>query len=292
MRKMRTSKSASFIPGQRIGRWVVEVGPFYAHTGKQGFACYTCLCDCGTRRDVRGHILARGRSTSCGCLHRARTESISIGAKYGMWTVTAGPQMHPDPHKPVNRTEYECRCECGTIRFIPARRLLQGGSRSCGCATVAKTRSIMTKHGDYAAPLYKVWTGMKQRCSNPHTRRYDRYGGRGISVCDEWQASYLVFKEWAIANGYSPGLEIDRKDNDGDYSPDNCRFVTRQQNMLNLGCHRVLTAFGETKCLREWSRDPRCSISDSALWDRVVSGWPHESAITMPSQKGKKSISF
>lgn len=108
---------------------------------------------------------------------------------------------------------------------VRLNNLRNGQSQSCGC----RHREIVSanrKHGDWNKQLYKVWCAMKQRCSNPNSRVYGYYGGRGISVCREWQESYLTFREWATASGYERGLTLDRIDNDGDYEPSNCRWVS------------------------------------------------------------------
>ena len=111
--------------------------------------------------------------------------------------------------------------ECGK----EVEKRLQHGKiqKTCGCK----------KHGGYADNLYKVWSGIKRRCNNPNEDSYDRYGGRGIVVCDEWKNKYPPFKIWAEANGYRKGLQIDRINNDGNYEPDNCRFVTPLENARN-----------------------------------------------------------
>ncbi len=93
----------------------------------------------------------------------------------------------------------------------------------------------MIRHGLKHHPLYQVWANMKQRCHNERHIQYPEYGGRSIGVCQEWQNDFLFFYDWAIENGWAEGLEIDRKDNDGNYSPDNCRFVTRRINAVNRG---------------------------------------------------------
>lgn len=88
-------------------------------------------------------------------------------------------------------------------------------------------------HGQSRTPLYRVWKGMRERCGNPKSDNYRWYGGKGISVCPEWSEDFLAFKEWSEANGYEPGMQIDRKDSDGDYTPANCRWVTRVVNLRN-----------------------------------------------------------
>ena len=110
------------------------------------------------------------------------------------------------------------------------------------------------KHGLYAENpnLFNTWQTMKSRCENPNRDKYKDYGGRGIRLCEEWHKAEN-FVRWALANGYEPGLQIDRIDNDGDYCPENCRFVTPKQNSRNRRNTKILTVNGETKCVAEWS---------------------------------------
>lgn len=120
------------------------------------------------------------------------------------------------------------------------------------------THSRKVKHGDtwfHGKPssLYTAWQGMKKRCNCPSMKSYKDYGGRGISVCQEW-LDYTVFKAWALANGYAPGLEIDRRENDGNYEPRNCRFVTHKINAGNKRDSVLITVNGRTECMAEWSR--------------------------------------
>jgi hypothetical protein len=126
-----------------------------------------------------------------------------------------------------------------------------------GCAT-HKERAIGqgAKHGDaryHRAKLYYVWQGMLARCERPTASDYCRYGGRGISVCAEWH-EYIPFKSWALSHGYCNGLQIDRRDNDGDYTPENCKLSTHKENSDNTRRSIRLTVNGETHCASEWSR--------------------------------------
>lgn len=110
------------------------------------------------------------------------------------------------------------------------------------------------KHGYSTAEprLYRIWKTMKARCNNTHRAKFAIYGGRGIRVCDEWSKSPAAFVEWALDNGYSDGLQIDRIDVDGGYNPDNCRWVTPQQNARNKRNNVLLTVNGERKTAAEW----------------------------------------
>lgn len=133
--------------------------------------------------------------------------------------------------------------------------------------------------------LRAVWRQMKRRCTEPKDDRYYRYGARGISVCPEWQ-DFEIFLSWAISAGYQIGLTIDRIDNDGNYEPGNCQWATHATQSANRSSRVQLTAFGETKGMTEWSRDPRCTVSYAALSLRVRRrGWDDIRAITTPEIK-------
>lgn len=122
-----------------------------------------------------------------------------------------------------------CKCDCGNTKQIFTSNLTGNKTRSCGCIHGETVRT----HGLGKHPLYYTWHCMKKRCYNSENEGYKNYGGRGIMICDEWLNDFKVFYDWAMINGYKKGLEIDRRDNDGNYEPTNCRFVTRRKNALN-----------------------------------------------------------
>lgn len=142
---------------------------------------------------------------------------------------------------------WQCKCDCGNTVKARIDQLTSGMSKSCGClkrevaAATTKRRNQENKDLKYGAlthgesrrtRLYSIWNGIKQRCLNPNDRAYKYYGGRGITVYKEWM-DFIPFRDWAKANGYDESLEIDREDNDGNYEPDNCRWVTHRVNMNN-----------------------------------------------------------
>lgn len=140
---------------------------------------------------------------------------------------------------------------------------------------MAQRKSINANDG---TRLYGIWRGMLSRCC-PTVRNY---GKRGISVCEEWKA-YPVFKQWALANGYTDTLTIDRINVDGHYEPGNCRWITRGAQSNNRRNSKYLTAFGETKTMIDWSRDPRSIVSYRLLKKRVIEQqWPIEHALMEP----------
>jgi hypothetical protein len=131
---------------------------------------------------------------------------------------------------------------------------------------------------------------MKQRCYNVKNTGYSAYGGRGIAVCDEWRSGFVPFRDWAMAHGYADNLSLDRINNDGDYTPDNCRWSTEHEQKRNRQQTHMISAFGETKCLEDWALDPRCTVTPSSLRHRLNKlGWDTEMAITMPRKSRKQA---
>jgi hypothetical protein len=117
-----------------------------------------------------------------------------------------------------------CRCDCGNSTEVPTSSLTRGGTRSCGCLRREVQRDLHLKHGDARTPLYRVWVSMHDRCFNPNSGQWHNYGSRGIEICAEW-STYEPFGAWARANGYRADLSIERKDTNGNYTPDNCTWI-------------------------------------------------------------------
>ena len=156
-----------------------------------------------------------------------------VGRKFGRWTVLE--YSHNNAHRePV----WVCKCDCGTIKKVVGANLKSGISKSCGClhSEIAKRR--MTTHGMRYTRIHGVWAGMIERCENPKHKDYKSYGGRGITVCDEWRKDFVAFKDWAYQNGYDENAKqgqctLDRKDVNGNYCPDNCRWVSMAEQNKN-----------------------------------------------------------
>lgn len=125
-------------------------------------------------------------------------------------------------------------------------------------------------HGKRHTKLYSVWCAMKERCNNPHSKSYLRYGNRGIKVCKEWEDSFSAFYEWSKISGYQRGLTIDRIDNEKGYSPDNCRWVTTAQQNRNYSRNHYLTYQGKTLCITDWEAET--GIGRATIMYRIKAG--------------------
>lgn len=144
------------------------------------------------------------------------------------------------------------------------------------------------KHGMRYTRLYNIWRSMNQRCSNPNTKNYHRYGGRGIRVCDEWKHDFMAFHDWAMANGYSEELTVDRIDNEKGYSPDNCRWSTYKEQENNKSNSRIIECNGASHTLGEWSEIT--GIRLATIWDRLQRGWTPERALTTVPVVGRNQF--
>ena len=181
-----------------------------------------------------------------------------IGQKFGRLTVLGLDyiQKYIYPNGKVANIYYlKCQCECGKICSIRKSKLMNGYTRSCGCLrkeTTAKNKPATT-HGLHKTRLYETWHHMKQRCYDKNIKGYKNYGGRGITVCEEWKNDFKKFYDWAMQNGYTEELTIDRIDNNGNYEPSNCRWVTIKIQNRNTRANRNITYNDETHCLVEWA---------------------------------------
>ena len=166
------------------------------------------------------------------------------GHRFGRLTVTEFAGQSTD-----KQALWKCVCDCGVTTYSSSGNLRHGRMKSCGCLRKEKgiqQAQSLTKHGQYNTRLYRIWNTMKNRCQNPNVHNYFRYGGRGITVCPDWQ-EFIRFHDWAIQNGYRDDLTLDRIDNFGGYSPTNCRWVTMKEQQNNKRIHQI-KRMEENKC--------------------------------------------
>lgn len=177
------------------------------------------------------------------------------------------------------KSQYLCRCDCGTEKIIRAESLIKGKTQSCGCLGRERRAASNTKHGGHKEPLYRVWEGMKERCSNPASAKYHIYGGSGISVCDEWR-EYSVFRTWAVEHGYKKGLTLDRIDGGNGYSPNNCRWATYAQQNRNKRDNRLVEWGGRKILVRDLAIEN--GLHPNTLAYRLDTGMDLQAALTKP----------
>lgn len=187
------------------------------------------------------------------------------GMRFGHLTVVKLAHCHG------GQAHWLCSCDCGKDTVVRSSRLRNGQTSSCGCK-----KGHITHH-ESKTRLYHIWRNMLDRCLNPKNPQYESYGARGIVVCDEW-FEYVPFRNWALANGYSKELSIDRINNDGGYCPENCRWTTALQQANNTRKTRFITYNGETHSVSEWARI--LNIKQSTLSMRINKyGWSVEKAL-------------
>lgn len=149
------------------------------------------------------------------------------GQRFGRLTVIS-------IHSRTGHGEYKwlCQCDCGKEVIVRRGNLISGQAKSCGCLKAECKPPVHIKHGYSRLPIYKIWQAMKDRCKNKSNKFYAYYGGRGITFCEAWE-NPINFIDWANSNGYEKGLDLDRRNNDLGYSPDNCRFIPHSSNLMN-----------------------------------------------------------
>lgn len=182
-----------------------------------------------------------------------------------------------------NNCFWECLCSCGNTIVIKGSRLTGKRIRSCGC----KSNKGGFKHGLSETKLYGIRKGMLHRCYNPTNKSFKTYGGKGIGVCNDWRYNPSSFLEWAEENKYKEGMSLDRLDNEGDYCPENCRFIPISEQSYNRKTNNNITFRGETRNITEWAK--HLKIPRSTLSKRIHKfKWSIERAFTTPVKQRRK----
>ena len=181
------------------------------------------------------------------------------------------------------RAKWVCRCDCGNIVEVRPVDVRRGYTKSCGCLRKETVVSKNYRHGDAYSRLYEIWCGIAKRCNDCNSKSYPNYGGRGIKRCDEWN-DYNNFRQWAVNNGYSNNLTLDRINVNGDYSPDNCRWVDVRTQCRNKRNNHNVTYNGVTRSVAEWAELIGCGYNTlHARLHRL--GWSIEKALSTPIER-------
>jgi hypothetical protein len=187
----------------------------------------------------------------------------------------------------AGKGRWRCLCSCGSDRGVVAdsTKLRTGLTQSCGCYQRERARVGHTTHGRNRTPEHGIYWAMINRCYRPKTEMYPRYGGRGIKVCDRWRNSYSAFLE-DMGERPSPMHQIDRKDNDGNYEPDNCRWATRREQFNNRSSNIRLIVDGHSRTVAEWAR--LTGIKAKVMYDRIDRGWSDRDVVMKPVRAMRK----
>ncbi len=174
-----------------------------------------------------------------------------------------------------------CQCDCGVRKIVPSQALRDGATQSCGCLNREQCGSLKRTHGHSRSgpnyPEYKIWTGAKSRCQCVTHGVFQHYGGRGITMCQRWADDFMAF---LVDMGPRPSAKhsLERIDNDGPYSPDNCRWATHAEQMRNTRRCWSITHNGKTQTIAEWARE--LGLNYKTLQHRIVTNWPLELALS------------
>lgn len=193
-----------------------------------------------------------------------------VGKKFARLTVV----QEAGKDKSRNRL-WKCICDCGGETISSGVDLRRGKARSCGCYQKEVARQTCLKrnitHGMTGTRIFNIWIGIRKRCLCEKELNYKNYGGRGITICQEWQEDFSNFYAWAMDNGYDDELTIDRIDVNGNYEPSNCRWITHKEQSNNTRRNHFVSYNGVSKTIAQWAEIT--GINRSTIWDRLDNGW-------------------
>ena len=207
-----------------------------------------------------------------------------IGRKFGKLTVISRAE-----NTSSGKAKWICICDCGgeKKKSVTTYDLRSGRVKSCGCLYFESNRERNKKHGKTKTKIYRIWSGMKARCSRPSSFAYKNYGGRGITICKEWLHDFQAFYDWAMAHGYADDLSIDRIDVNGNYEPSNCIWTSMKKQENNRRNNRIIEFCGEKYTVAELA--DLLSIPYATLLNRINSGW-NECEFAMTPNLNNKNL--
>lgn len=222
------------LTGSRFYRLVVIAPARISLRTKGAYYYWKCLCDCGSIKTIRQDHLIKERTRSCGCLQKERVSQKNslnlVGKKFTRLTVLSrqGSDIRQE-------SKWLCICDCGQKIIAIGGHLQSNHTKSCGCLL----HDVLTTHGMSKTPVYRVWANMIKRCTNPNNPGWKDYGGRGITVCEEWYEFKNFFKDMGLP---PKGLTLERINNNGNYEPDNCCWATRSEQNSNKRSKKTMGA--------------------------------------------------
>jgi hypothetical protein len=212
-----------------------------------------------------------------------KTPINESGKRYGRLVVLNYTHSNKD-----KKACWDCKCDCGNIHNATGKSLRSGKCKSCGCLADETRGDAIATHGYCRGGKraeYHVWRSMKERCSNPNNKQYSRYGGRGIKICKRWFNSFAFFIK-DMGDKPSPGMTIERINNNGGYNPKNCKWATWSEQQNNKSTTRFLVLNGRKETIKQWSEITR--IPYQAIVTRLYRGWSEERTLTQKLQTNVK----
>lgn len=185
------------------------------------------------------------------------------------------------------KSYWKCKCDCGKVVTVYVQDLKNGKTSSCGCLQREKAGKVNKTHGLRKTRIYNIWSHIKDRCYNSNCKSYKNYGGRGITICDEWRNDFKAFYDWAIGNGYNNTLTIDRIDVNGNYEPTNCRWVDMKTQQRNRRNNAIVEYQGKKMCITEASEVSK--LSEGVLRNRYCKAGDREERLFRPVRKLRKN---
>ena len=262
------------IAGQRFGKLVVLS---FSHSDKRGKSHWLCKCDCGNKKIISGDSLQQGHTRSCGCPE----EKDYTGKRFERLLII-GKSNKTDNY---GHLYWDYLCDCGNTGVVRGADLRAKTTVSCGCYNREILTKSVTSHGKSYETIYGLYQSMIERCNSKTSHAYPNYGGRGITVCGRWSGEG-GFENFYEDMGERPeGCSLDRIDNAGPYSPENCRWATQKQQSRNMRTNHLITYKGITQCVTAWAEE--IGVKPPLLFSRIRLGWSIEEMLTIPP--GQKS---
>ena len=261
------------LTGQRFGKLLVKEYIYSKNKKKY----WRCLCDCGKESIVSTSNLRKKKRgiTSCGC-----SRMIDITGQRFERLVVEGPS-----HQQEGGTwHWKCICDCGNTLTVNGTCLRNGNTKSCGCLMKELMSKRFRKNGVSRTRIGNIHHGIMRRCYNPKDKDYPHYGGRGIEVCIDWH-DIVTFYKWAEEH-YTAGLTIERINNDGNYCPENCKWIPREEQAKNRSNNHPITFNGETKLVKDWA--DLLEMKPYIIYNRLRKNWTIEEALTTPVGVSRK----
>jgi len=282
------------LTGQVFGK-LTALSP--SHVNKYGGWMWLCKCECGNETVVKSNSLVRGNTRSCGCLLKEKKISSRekiyeqgnikerIGLKFGHLTIK---EFAYKTKTKANKYEiyYNCICDCSNETVVSLSHLQEGHTKTCGRNCLCKEKELKN-NGLTASKEYNIYTEMLQRCNNLKCKAYKWYGGRGIIVCARWQGPGGFVNFYADMGQKLTGLSLDRINNSGPYSPENCKWsTTEEQNNNKRNNIKITSIIGEVYTLKKWASVLNCT-TDSIRY-RLKQGWKKKCCVCLPKHYSRR----